>query len=94
MNPLKGFREDLVNYVGRLREQVYPDLRNDEVAVLLRQVAQSYHQTESQAKARARDEAMREAAARGLAVPAEEHWSGIPVSEEEGPRLHAKTWRK
>jgi hypothetical protein len=72
MNPLKGFREDLVDYIGRLREQVYPDLTNTDVAVILRQIAQSFHRTNSQAKAQARDELVREAAARGVTVPAVE----------------------
>jgi hypothetical protein len=84
MNPLKGFREDLVNFVGRLREQVYPDLTNTDVAVILRQIAQSFHQTESQAKAQARDEAIREAAARGFALPTREEG----IRDWEKPLTH------
>jgi hypothetical protein len=88
MNPLKGFREDLVDRIGRLREQVYPDLNNTEVAVLLRQIAQSFHQTDSQAKARARDEAIREAAARGLAVPGREEGIRDWGLEGDAPLTH------
>jgi hypothetical protein len=88
MNPLKGFREDLVNFVGRLREQVYPDLTNTDVAVILRQVAQSFHQTNSQAKARARDEAIREAAARGVTLPTREEGIRDWGLEEAGPLTH------
>jgi hypothetical protein len=54
MKPAEALKDDLLNFIGRMREEQYPELTPEDVLDVLRQMAISYRMSEWEAANNAR----------------------------------------